>query len=56
MNGFNDWFKGHDWWREDDARERLYDVWVDMLSRGQSPEHIAEVFNTVIGVVRNEYE
>ncbi len=53
---FDTWFENNDWWKEDDARVVFEQHW-DVLRENSDwhPDDIADMFDDLVRVMRNEY-
>jgi hypothetical protein len=53
---FAEWFaEQREWWKPESAQESLLDAWTLLEENGCSGALIADVFNAVIGTIREEY-
>lgn len=52
---FDEWFAGHEWWKENSRRVMFSAEWELLEERGVPGEKIAGVFDNIVAGMRDEY-
>lgn len=50
---FKKWYDQHEWFHDPD--EELKEIWDGLIEKGLSADEVAEVFDSLHGIIRSEY-
>jgi len=54
-DGFEEWFKSHEWWDENSRRDGIFSVWCVLWAQEYDKDDIPRILDVMIAEIKDEF-